>query len=287
MVFLKGYSEVKILEWLHHTLKTDHGFRNALKSIPFTKLQKPIIQTAKYEPSAVSLLERLPWMSRKTLIHSRLVAKKRQFSILDLSGVWAGKIPGNIHVDTFLDYGKALNSAAEYTLENRIGYETEADFQHNIQYLTTHLKHISGNEDGIPIVRYREWDDSYYLINIDGANHFAAVYRQCVEQKRDFKFPCRIEHQTLNIEECRWGLKGHGLLILPTSSARPLAKLLAEFGLRIEPFWFEFQPEKSLISIGLDETIHPSGRRLYQCLIDVLPNGSYFDLGEHLRKIVG
>ncbi|GEM_PF-3956437 len=278
---------MKILGWIHHTLKTDHGFRNALKTISFKELQKPIIQTAKYEPHAFSLFENLPWMSRKTLVHSRLVAKKRQFSILNLSGVWAGKTPGSIHVDTFLDYGKALKSVAEYINENRIGYETETEFKDNIRYLNTHLKHIAGTDDGIPIVCYREWDDSYYLINIDGGNHFAAVYRQCVEQKRDFKFPCRIEHQTLNIEECRWGLKDHGLLILPTSSARPLAKLLAEFGLRIEPFWFEFQPGKSLISIGLDETIHPSGRRLYQCLIDVLPNGSYFDLGGHLRKIVG
>lgn len=278
---------MEILGWLHYTLKTDRGFRSMLKSLSCVKLQQPIIQTAKYEPHAISLLEHLPWVRHRSLIHSQLATKRQQFSILNLSGVWAGKIPGNIHVDTFLEYGKALKPTTEYTFENRIGCKTEIDFKNNTEYLTVNLNHISGTKNGIPVVRYRKWDDSYYLINVDGGNHFAAVYRQCVEQNRDFKFPCRIEYLTLNVEECSRVLERHGFLILATSYVRLIAQLLAEFGLRLQPYWHEFQPNKSLLGIGLDKEIHPNGKRLYHSLIDTLPSDSYFNLSQYLTQIIG
>lgn len=274
---------MSILSKIHRAFKTDHAFREALRSLPYGTLGKPI-QTAKYEPNAVSLLQWLPWMRKIELIHSTVERKKRSFSVRKLTGVCAGKTPGNADVETFLDYGRALKPAHEYTLNNRIGYETEEDFQTNCEYLRKKLSWIAGNDDGIPVVYHREWDNTYYLVNIDGGNHFAAVYRQCIEQRRDFIFECRIEHQSLDAENCRKGLDGHGLLILHTTSVEPLTDLLAEFGLTIPPYHTEFQKEKSLLSIGWN--YFPKGMQLYQSICEILPRKSYFNLSRYLLNLL-
>lgn len=274
---------MRILSAIHRTFKTDHAFRAALRALPISELGQPI-QTAKYEPNAISLLQWLPWMRNIELIHSTLERKKQKFSVRRLTGVCAGKTPGNVDVETFLDYGLALRPAHEYTLGNRIGYETEEDFQTNCEYLRNKLSWIAGNDDGVPVVYHRKWDNTYYLVNIDGGNHFAAVYRQCVEQSRDFTFECRIEQLSLNVENCRKGLDGHGLLIVPTPCAEPLAYLLAEFGLKIRPYTTEFQTGKSLLSIGWN--FFPKGLQLYRSVCETLPRKSYFDLSSYLLKLL-
>lgn len=273
---------MEFIRVIRRSLKTDQGFRQAVRSLPHCELGQPI-QTAKYEPNAISLLEDLPWVKRGTLVHSRLERKKRQFSVRNLTGVWAGKTPDDVDVETFLDYGRALKPASEYKLPNRIGYETEEDFQTNCKYLRERLGWIAGNEDKIPVVYHRIWDDTYYLVNIDGGNHFAAVYRQCIEQNRDFTFECRIEHQTLDVEKCRKAVAGNGLLIIPTLCAEPLSDLLVEFGLKIRPYCREFQTGKSLLLIGWN---FPKAQTLYRSLVQVLPRKSYFNLGDYVCSLL-
>jgi len=274
---------LEILTAIHRSLKTDQGFRREVQKLPVVELGQPI-QTAKYEPNAISLLEDLPWVKRGALIHSRIERKKRQFSVRNLTGVWAGKTPGGADVETFLDYGRALKPAGEYKLPNRIGYETEEDFQTNCNYLREKLGWIAGNEDKIPVAYHRVWDNTYYLVNIDGGNHFAAVYRQCMEQGRDFTFECRIERQTLDVEKCKEAVEGKGLLIIPSVYVEPLSDLLVEFGLKPRPYYREFQVGKSLLSI--EWGFSPKGRQLYESVCETLPHTSYFNLNSYLRTLL-
>ncbi len=224
------------------------------------------------------------------MIVSRLERTQQKISVRELNGLLAGKSPPSTPhdisydtFDTFLDYGRELKPSNEYTLQNRIGYETDEDFETNCTYLRGKLSWIASTKDGIPIVYHREWDNTYYLANIDGGNHFAAVYRQCIEQNRNFTFGCRIEHLSLNKVECRKIVSETSFLILPTSIGEPLPDLLVQYGLKLRPTCYEFQKGKSLLVIGWN---CPKDERLCEIILKTLPPQCYFDLLTHLLDLL-
>lgn len=273
----------QIYRAIHRKLKTHLGFRYAVQEIQFAELGQPI-QSAFYAPNAISILEELPGVGRRTLVKRQLERKKRTFSVRNLTGLDAGKTPGDIHVDTFLDHGRALKPRSEYQFRNWIGFETEEDFRTNCEYLRGKLSWIAGNDDGVPVIAHREWDNCYYLINIDGANHFAAVYRQCIEQSRDFTFECRIEHHRLDEMKCRKALEHSAALILRTPDAEKLKQLLKEFNLHLLPYCPEFQEGKSVLLLGW--FARPRLYDVYETLREVIPPKSYFDLSEYVLGLL-
>lgn len=273
----------QIYGFLHRMLKTEQGFRFAVQNIQLEDIGQPI-QSAFYSPNAVSLIEDMSWVGRRTLVQKHLDTRKRKFSVRNLTGVDRGKTPGNIHVETFLDHGRALKPRNEYRYGNWIGCETEEDFRTNCEYLRGKLKWIAASEDGVPVIAHREWDNTYYLINGDGANHFAAVYRQCMEQNRDFTFECRIEHQSLDKQKCRKALESHAVLIFATDVAQTMSNLLKEFRLDLLPYCREFQDGKSVLVINW--FIHSSPYGAYQTLREILPPKSYFDLSEYVLGLL-
>lgn len=277
---------MRIIDNIHRKLKTERGFRYAVATLPQTALGQPV-QGAFYEPGLITLVTELPWVKNRNIVSSRLERKKRLMSVRDLNGLWAGKSPpGTPHdtsYETFLDYGRALKSSSEYTLPNRIGYDTDEDFEANCTYLRGKLAWIAATKDGIPVVNHRTWDNTYYLVNIDGGNHFAAVYRQCIEQDRDFTFECRIEHHSLNVDECKKAISETSFLIVPTAIGQPLATLIAEFGQQPRPTCYEFQKAKSLLVFGWRS---PKVERLSQIVLETLPPKCYFDLRSYIQGLL-
>lgn len=274
-----------MLDVLHRLWKTETGFRHQVAALDFEPLKYPV-QGAFYEPNLISLIQALPWVTRRGLISSQIEQETRTISVRMLTGLLAGKSPPktdpDVAYETFLEYGRALRPHSEYTLPNRIGFETDEEFRENCIYLHKKLSWIAATEDGIPIVYHRTWDDTYYLVNIDGANHFAAVYRQCLEQDREFSFECRIQHQWLDIDECQAAIFDCTALILPTSVALPLSIVVRNYGLRISPYCYEFQKGKSILVIGWNLF---KGRKLAEIVLEVLPREVYFDVNSYVSTL--
>lgn len=220
---------------------------------------------------------------RGTLIHSMTESSTQFLSIRTLSGVSAGKSPPKtplgVKYNTFLDYGRALRPAREYRLPNRIGFETSEDFETNCAHLRRILPSISLTQDSIPLVYHHTWDDTLYLLNVDGGNHCAAVYRQCIEQDRDFMFECRIEHQWVDENRYTRFSSENTVFIVSSPVGEQLSSLLADFD--IYHNGYEFQTGKYLLMLGWNI---PRAERLGEIILDAMPHATYFDLGAYINQ---
>ena len=259
---------------------TSSCLRTAVKDELRDLLCKPfgdaIPQAVYYEPNLISILETyLTWIGKGKLIGCETESYQRLFSVRQLHGLWAGKPEYESSYPDLLAYSKKLLPASEYPSASRIGYETDQDFERNCQYIEQHKRRITGSDDGEFHVIHRTWDNRNFLFNNDGAHHFAAVYRQCMEQDRDFTFEAYLEHHFLNKATCRSLIDNAYILLCSTRYAGSLSKLLVRYGHHLPPIQCEYDTEKSLLDINRNL---PKAEMIYHSIVDTLPHNVYFDL---------
>jgi hypothetical protein len=219
-----------------------------------------------------------PWAGK--LIQKHPTNSVRRMSIRNIHGLWAGKTPHESSYGDLMEYASNLKPVSEYTEPNRVGFETDEDFAMNCRYLEERRRWISGTDDGQFRVIYREWDGKYFFMNSDGAHHFAAVYRQCIKQDRDFIFECILDTHSLDATVCEMWLKNFHCILLSSRCAESLAILLNRFG-HVPPIHdCEYEYGKSLLRISLNK---PRSKMIVESVCSTLPENCFFDLSEYLR----
>ncbi|MBI5750332.1 MAG: hypothetical protein HZA00_14530 [Nitrospinae bacterium] len=131
--------------------------------------------------------------SLKYLIEKNPIPIIKEVSILNLNGVNASKSSGYRSLE---DFANNLLLPDEYTWGHPITFQTEKDFNDNINFIKCRF-----GADCIFEVYYQEWNQKYFIINCDGFHHLAAIYRQCKEQKRDYYLKSQIIKFKINKEK--------------------------------------------------------------------------------------
>jgi len=273
--------KASLLHRVQLLLKSEAALKDELKRLAWKGVGEPFEEAVFYDHNFISLLEtHVSWIGRDRLIKRQRESQKRQFSIRQLDGLWAGKAAYRSYYPDLKSYSHKLKPASEYSHPHRVGYETNADYEHNTTYLLRNKAHIAGTEDGEFHVWHRTWDNRYFLLNIDGAHHIAAIYRQCIEQNRDFMLDCYIEHHILNETICRSLIRGTHYFILHTHCLGALIAVIKALGYG-DPFFCECGDEKSLL--GLDRT-PPQAEKLYWAIKAALPEPSYIEVTAWLAR---
>jgi hypothetical protein len=110
------------------------------------------------------------------------------FSILNLHGITASKSSG---YRSLRDFANSLRAYKERYLT--LKFETDDDFDKNTSFIKSRW-----GEDKIFDLYHFEWNNKYFLVQEDGSHHLAAIYRQCLEQDKDYKLRCRVIQYKLN-----------------------------------------------------------------------------------------
>ncbi len=106
------------------------------------------------------------------------------FKITKLFGFTNSKSKG---FDSMTDFAYSLKTPDKYKEDNVIKFQTEQDFIDNIKHIEKRFR----NKEYFRIY-HQKWNDRYFLSNADGSHHFGAIYRQCIEQKREYKIKAKI-----------------------------------------------------------------------------------------------
>lgn len=275
---------MKSLLWLHYVLRPETAFKDELKILPYEPLGDPIRQGVFYEPNLVSIIETcLTWVGKDKLIERQTESQKRTFSIRQLHGLWAGKAESETSYPDLLTYSQKLLPASGYLSSTRVGFETDEDFENNCRYVEKRRPHIAGTDDGEFRVFHRAWDNRYFLLNIDGAHHLAAVYRQCIEQGRDFTFEAYLEHHSLNGPACRGLIDNRYILLCTTPYANSLSRLLMQYGYGLPPIQCEYDTGKSLLDINRNLQ---KADMMYRAIVSTLSQSAYFDVSRWLNTVL-
>jgi len=94
------------------------------------------------------------------------------------------------------DYGHIRRFALEnfrhdYNGGRGIRFQTDDDFKENIGCFNRHI--------GQPAyISWCEWSGRFYLRNGGTGHHTAAIYRQCIDQGREFVFKAKLQTERLN-----------------------------------------------------------------------------------------
>lgn len=134
-------------------------------------------------------------------------------------------------------------------------------------------------DDGEFRVYHRTWDDRYFLMNIDGAHHIAAIYRQCIEQKRDFQIEVYPERHSPNQVVCQRILDNSRLLLLSKSCASKLIPIRVDFGYFPSPSRCEYEYEKTLLYLNRN---FQKTEMMYQAITKTLPQSCFVDVSKWL-----
>lgn len=267
---------------LHRLLKTSKALAWEIERLSCEPLEEPFRHAVFYESNIVSALETcLPWAGKGELIEQHTSMHRQKFSIRKLHGLWAGKAEYDDKYPDLLAYSHKLTPG--YALKNRIGYQTDEDFERNCQYIRQHKQHISGTDDGEFRVYHRVWDDRYFLMNIDGAHHLAAIYRQCLEQDRDFPIDAYLEKHTLNKRSCQHIVDNSYLVLLSKDCALKLMPLLSDYGYFPPPYHCEYAREKSLLCLSRK---FDKAEMMYRAIVTSLSRKSCFDVSSWLDSLL-
>ena len=267
---------------LRRLLKTPKALAWEIGRLSYQPLEEPFHQAVFYESNPISVLEMfLPGTGKGTLIDRHTSTHKQKFSIRKLSGLLAGNCKYEDRYPDLLAFSHKLTSG--YDLKNRIGYQTDEEFERNCQYVQQHKVDISAIDDGEFRVYHRVWDDRYFLINRDGAHHLAAVYRQCLEQDRDFLIDVTLEKHTLNKRSCRRVLDNSYPLLVSKDCASKLLPLLADYGYSPSSYHCEYARENSLLCLNRNVE---KAEIVYRAIMTTLPQNSYFDASSWLNTLL-
>ena len=266
----------------HRLLKTPKAFTWEMGRLSYLSLEEPFHQAVFYESNPISVLERfLPGIGKGTLIDRHTSTQKQNFSIRKLSGLFAGNCKYEDRYPDLLAFSHKLTSG--YDLKNRIGYQTDEDFERNCQYVQQREVDISAIADGEFRVYHRIWDERYFLINRDGAHHVSAIYRQCLEQDRDFVINAYLEMHRLNKPSCQRVLNNSYPLLVSKDCSLKLLPLLFDYGYFPPPYQCEYARDKLLLCLNRNID---KAEMVYQAIVTSLPPNSYFDVASWLNTLM-
>jgi hypothetical protein len=265
---------------LHRRLRTDFALKMELGQLPCSRLGEPTQEPAFYDSNVVRVLEDFVPGARDALTVSTEEKQKNTISILQLDGLFAGKRPTDSTYTSLKEFSGRLKPAQEYPELNRIGFETELEFEKNVRYFENNRERIAGYDDGILRVYYREWDNKYFLMNYDGAHHVAAIYRQCLEQGRNYTFSCLLTSVRLDRPNCNRLLSHAHFLLLTTECAGHVRRILLDFGHIPAPNQHEYSPGRTLLCINRNLK---RADDYYRLVASGLSEQTCFDLSGYLR----
>jgi len=237
--------------WLYRIFKSEKAFKYDVRDFAYEPLHYLFKEEAFYPDKMASGIQLSIFSYRGELINRHVGEALEEFSILRLNGMLRGKTEYEVIYPTFWDFSQKLKPASEYSYRNRIGYETNEDFEFNCHYVLENEAHISGLDDKKFHIYHRLWDNKCFLANHDGAHHFAAIYRQAIAQSRDFRFQAYIDRHTLNRDLYNRFLKNNLILFLPEKSGKFIRKLVGDYGY-IVPTFHEYLYDRVILDFFRD-----------------------------------
>lgn len=200
---------------------------------------------------------------------------EKELSVLEMSGVDAstyGNCPSLKGFANNLWHQWEMPDVKYY-----MAFETKEDFEYNIQHV------FKKHEKGM-IAVYRVWDKKYFWDNTNGSHHFAALYRQCVDQDLDFRHIYRVIYNFLNPDSVRVITDRYYSLCMHKSVVRFIISLTLdlEFSYFVRDYahsdydwvllFFDKESEKAQI--------------LYEVLKENLSSPKFLDLNGYFEDIV-
>jgi hypothetical protein len=284
--FISRYLERRVFRPLIRIIAPKFSLKAEISSIQPTRLRIRI-QGVLLHPNLVSVLSMLRWAD---VVIEVIKGSEKQpgphipLPITQIAGLEAANIDttGGEEYQDFYDFSKKLIS--NYPYPNRIGFETDDDFHTNIEHLRQWPPYGVENREIYPLI-YREWDDKYFILNSDGAHHLAAVYRQCVEQNREFYLDCEIwEIHRIDFEKLERLSDLNYFLIFHRKTARQIYDILQNYGdAKYAVDCSEFETRKAIMSFGKENW---KTALAYEVITTTYPKDAFVDLSVYYADLI-
>lgn len=129
---------------------------------------------------------------------SHTTIKETLIPILEFYGSNHGKSKAHKSLKDF-----AYNALLPQDENFRIGYSTQDDWDKNIRSVDTRFKGEAID------AHFFGWNSRLFLDNIDQSHHLAAIYRQALEQNRDYNVNCTLKIWHSNTDLSPLWIKGY------------------------------------------------------------------------------
>lgn len=234
----------------------------------------------------------LPNRHPAALLLRRLIREKKpqpsrveRVSVTKLDGVMSSKAWG---CASLAELACSLLTPENYDRDDGIEFQTDADFARNIERFEFHFR-----PHDYPIaVLHRMWDDKLFVVNNGASHRLAALYRQCNEQGRAYRFDARVHRVVIDRESASSLIRDYHLLLMHKKTFDDLFDVLdSQIGFRYDSKMDYTYIDVGSITFGTDHnTILLCLRRdqRYAPLINSwlllrsLPE-QVFDFSSHLR----
>lgn len=281
-------TKTPLLKKLYHLLDPYQALRDEIRGIKAAELAVPI-QGALESPNAISILTELDWIKWHSIIEVDECGETGpllRLSITQIAGLEAACMDVTDAGEEYSDlYEFSLKLRRDYESFPRIGFETEEDLEQNILCVKDRIAQCTTVEgkDVFPLI-HRDWDNKYFVLNSDGAHHFAAIYRQCVEQKREFHLDCQIwQANRLNWNMLRQLWSQYYFLILDRNAANELVRIMCNHRSAKFVSIGDVEPQKAIVALSKTSS---RTALAYRTIKAGWAKRTFFDLSDHYVKLL-
>lgn len=129
--------------------------------------------------------------------------------ITSFFGCQAGKSGVYPSLKTFADSLYIINENDSRHFRRRIKFQSIEDFRENIEVFERRFS------DHPVSAHYFSWSNKYYLSACDCSHTIAAIYRQCIEQGRNYEISCELREWFIDREKLKAFNNEYLLLSMP------------------------------------------------------------------------